>query len=240
MTFKSLATGIAVAAILALCMIRWGNAGPLDDCAAMLPGGVAPVLNPMPAHHTELCHAGYVLSHDDDAHEPRWVAWRLTGAHLLMPHLARTNDFRADPALPPGAGARPTDYAGSHYDQGHLSDAEDNSYSAQTEHESFLMSNMIPQTPAANRQIWRYIENWTRAQATKRGEVYVIAGPVLAKVGPYGLIGDMPKTIGPDHVVVPIASWKIAVSWRKGSTPVQGLTCQNGAGALTYLGCGRE
>jgi endonuclease G len=159
-----------------------------------------------PAHHTELCHGpAFVLSHDDDAHEPRWVAWAVTAEHLKT-NVGRTDDFRLDPALPPGAGARPSDYDKSGYDQGHMSDAEDNGWSPATEHLSFLMSNMIPQCPACNRQTWRYIENWTRDEAKKAGALYVVSGPMLDDPSMVP-----PKTIGRDKVWVPSASWKIVL-----------------------------
>lgn len=189
-----------------LAVLLWSAAayaGPLDDCRDLLPNGAAPVYVTEPVHHTELCHSpGYVLSHDDTAHEPRWVGWVVTAEHLKAPHEPRTNHFRADPALPPGAGSRPADYRTSGYDQGHMSDAEDNAWSPATEDASFLLSNMIPQCPACNRQTWRYLENWTRAQAMKHGAVYVLSGPVFE---------PQSATIGTDRVWVPSASWRLVL-----------------------------
>ena len=208
------------------------HAGPLDDCRALLPNDVAPAYVAAPPHHTELCHApAYVLSHDDQAHEPRWVAWLVTAEHLKMPHQARSNDFRADPDLPAGAAAHPGDYQRSGYDQGHMSDAEDNSWSPASEHLSFLLSNMIPQCPPCNRQTWRYVENWTRGQAVKRGQVYVIAGPVLAPNA---------AAIGADHVLVPSASWKLVLDVAGGAAwgfivPNQVQALQPGADIAPYL-----
>jgi len=189
--------------ILAIIAAVPAWAGPLDYCRAMLPDGQVPIYREAPARHTELCRHGYVVSHDDAAHEPRWVAWLLTAEHLRLPHVARTNDFRADPDLPPGAGARVADYRGSGYDMGHMSDAEDQAWSADTEHESFLLSDIIPQCPPCNRAAWRYLEDWTRAQAMRLGAVYVLAGPVF---------GTAPKTIGPDRVIVPMAAWRLIVA----------------------------
>jgi endonuclease G, mitochondrial len=189
--------------ILIFLLARPAHADPLADCRALLPNGAAPMYVKPPAHHTELCHQpAYVLSHDDDAHEPRWVAWLVTAEHLKVKGVGRTDDFRADPDLPAGIGATPADYAKSGYDQGHMSDADDNGWSEQTEHLSFLMSNMIPQCPACNRQTWRYIENWTRALTAKRPVLYVLSGPLL---------GPMPQVIGRDKVDVPSASWKLVI-----------------------------
>lgn len=190
-------------AVFGVLLVAAAYADPIKDCAALLPNGIAPVyMTAPPSHHTELCHApAFVLSHDDDAHEPRWVAWAVTADHLKT-DVGRTDDFRLDPDLPPGAGAKPSDYAGAHEDKGHQANAEDNGWSEETEHLSFLMSNMIPQCPPCNEQAYRYVENWTRALAKKRGEVFVIAGPVF---------GPNPSKIGKSGVWVPVASWKLVV-----------------------------
>lgn len=161
-----------------------------------------------PPRHTELCHApAYALSHDDDAHEPRWVGWIVTAERTEGAHLKRTDDFRADPALAPGDGAKPEDYERSGYDQGHMSDAEDNGWSAEAEHLSFLLSNMIPQCPACNRQTWRYIENWTREETAKHPTLYVLSGPIF---------GTAPARIGHHGVWVPEAAWKLVLDLDQG------------------------
>lgn len=215
---------VAVALLLPFAAV----AAPVHDCKELLPNGNPPGYTVAPLQHTELCHwPGYVLSHDDQAHEPRWVAWVVTAEHLAVKNVGRTDDFRADPALPAGASATPADYAKSGYDQGHMSDAEDNGWSADTEHLSFLMSNMIPQCPTCNRQTWRYIENWTRAQTATHPVLYVMSGPVLPamNMNVFPLRGAsntagitaadqaaLPRpTIGKDHVWVPSASWKLVV-----------------------------
>ena len=193
---------LALAILAALAAAR-AQADPVGDCAALLPDGSAPVYLMPPSKHTELCHApAYGLSHDDTAHEPRWVAWVVTAEHLRMPHEPRTNKFDDDTALPPGAGSTKADYVKTGMDKGHQSNAEDNAWSPETEQLSFLMSNMIPQCKACNEQAYRYVENWTRVQAMRRGQVYVIAGPVF---------GPRPATIGRDQVWVPSASWKLVL-----------------------------
>lgn len=190
-----------VLALLAAIAAGSAAAAQPDGCAALLPNGVYLVYVAAPQQHTEVCHApAYWLSFDNAAHEPRVVAWTVTAEHLKGPHTPRTDDFRADPAVPESA--RPADYAGSGYDQGHMSDAEDNSWSPATEHLSFLMSNMIPQCGPCNRATWRYIENWTRALTKTRPVLYVLSGPVFP---------PSPATIGKDLVWVPSASWKLVI-----------------------------
>jgi len=208
-------TRLVLALLVAILAAGSAQADPLDGCASLLPNGVAPIYLVAPAHHTELCHApAFALSHDDDAHVPRWVAWVVTAEHLKT-NVGRTNDFRSDPDLPcikrksdgdcgQTTSARPSDYGGSGYDQGHMSDAEDNGWSDATEHLSFLMSNMLPQCPSCNRATWRYLENWTRKLTRTRPVLYVISGPVLGQQ-------QMPQVIGKDKVRVPSASWKLVL-----------------------------
>jgi endonuclease G len=42
--------------------------------------------------------------------------------------------------------------------------------------ETFLMSNMQPQTAKLNRQTWRFLEEYTREQVKRNQEAYIIAG----------------------------------------------------------------
>jgi endonuclease G len=177
------------------------KAGPLQDCAAMLPWGVPTVANDA-APHTYLCRLAYVVRHNNVRHEPDWVAWPTSRANAAG-CLPRSDSFRADPDLPPGAGATPEDYDEPNFDQGHVAGDGFFNYAAEPERQSFLMSNMTPQTAANNRGPYRALEinsrEWAAATA---GGVWNIAGPIF---------GARPRTIGPTRVAVPAASWMIVV-----------------------------
>ena len=54
--------------------------------------------------------------------------------------------------------------------------------------ETFLLSNMSPQAPAFNRQIWRILEEKVRDLAKEFVEVYAISGP-------YFEVGETIQTI---------------------------------------------
>jgi endonuclease G, mitochondrial len=191
--------GWSVAAIFVL--VAETAAGPLQDCAAMLPWG-APVVADRGQPHTYLCRLAYVLRHNDVRHVPDWVAWPTSKAHAAG-CLPRSNSFRADPDLPPGAGATPADYDEDRFDQGHVAGDAYFNYAMDPERQSFLMSNMTPQTPASNRGPYRGLEMVSRewAAATDAG-IWTIAGPIF---------GARPKTIGRTRVAVPAANWKIVV-----------------------------
>ena len=172
---------------------------PITACAAQVPYG-APVLNK--ANTTVECHTAYALQHDNDAKIPAWVAYTLTPAHAIG-CVARTNAFVADSIL--GAnGAKPSDYAGSGYDQGHLAPDGDMSWDTQVEFESFLMSNMSPQLPNLNRGIWKALESNVRAWTFGNGHNYTVYAGNIYTVG-------KSKTIGADKVVVPDFLYKIVI-----------------------------
>src|SRR6202045_5154311 len=132
------------------------KAGPVQDGAPMLPWGFPTVANDA-APHTYLCRLAYVVRHNNVRHEPDLVAWPTSRANAAG-CLPRSDSFRADPDLPPGAGATPEDYDEPNFDQGHVAGDGFFNYAAEPERQSFLMSNMTPQTAANNRGPYRALE----------------------------------------------------------------------------------
>jgi endonuclease G, mitochondrial len=189
------------AAVLIVALSAQAKAGPLQDCAAMLPWGVPAMANDA-ARHTYLCRLAYVVRHNDARHVPDWVAWPTSQANAAG-CLPRSDSFRADPDLPPGVGATPADYDEPDFDQGHVAGDGFFNYAAEPERQSFLMSNMTPQTAANNRGPYRALEITSREWAAATpGGVWNIAGPIF---------GARPRTIGRTRVAVPAASWMIVV-----------------------------
>jgi endonuclease G len=171
---------------------------PITACAAQVPYGV-PVLD---KPNTVLeCHSGYALQHDNSAKIAAWVAYTLTPAHAIG-CVPRTNAFVSDSILGANS-AKPSDYAGSGYDQGHLAPDGDMSWDTQVEFESFLMSNMSPQLPNLNRGIWKALESDVRAWAYGNGHSLTVYAGNIYTVG-------KSKTIG-SGVVVPDFLYKIVI-----------------------------
>ena len=154
-----------------------------------------------PAKTQLVCHTAYAADVDLDRLVPRWVAYPLTGAHSLG-CFARQNNFHADDALPPDHRATPKDYSKSGYDIGHQAPAQDFGWSAETESQSFALSNMAPQLPGLNRQGWEGLEQAVRDWSLSR-DLVVYVGPIVT---------DSDTSIGPHHVDVPAAGfWKVVV-----------------------------
>ena len=140
-------------------------------------------------------HTYYTLSFVPRYMEAEWVAYRLT-AVMTEGSARRTNQFRYDPAVP-GGSARPSDYARTGYDKGHLCPAADMKWSAEAMAETFYMSNMTPQVPMFNRGVWKDLEDQVRKWAEEWGELYIVTGPVLRDGLP--VIGTRDKVSVPDH-----------------------------------------
>ena len=111
----------------------------------------------------------------------------------------RSNDFRPDLDLPENCYAvRPSDYRGSGYDRGHLIPSGDRTDSEFDNSSTFLMTNIVPQSPSNNREIWRELEEYSRQLTLEGNKLYIVAGG-------YGIA----KKIANSQVVVPEYVWKV-------------------------------
>lgn len=135
---------------------------------------------------TVLSNRGYDSAVRHDWKLPAWVSFRLAGEYFQKgaPKYPRSPRFEPDRRLEGRLQVRHEDYDNTGYDRGHM--ASDNSQQgrdATVAHESYLTANIIPQTPALNRQIWKNLEIRERKWAAHYGELYVITGPIFeAKV----------------------------------------------------------
>ena len=177
------------------------HAGDFDACAEHLPFGAPTVAADL--NVTPICHHGYAVLVDNDALVPRWVAYHLTGPHTLgcLPREAR---FHVDEQ---SATARPSNYAASGYDIGHMQSAEDGAWDPQAEHDTFSTANVAPQRPHLNREIFERIEDIERAIAWQRGEIITYVGPVIT-------LED--ERIGSQGVDAPAAFFKVLVDPKAG------------------------
>lgn len=144
---------------------------------------------------------GYALGWSKQLKQPLWVQHVLTAEEASATNAPRSNAFKVDPSVE--CSSTPSDYARSGYDKGHLAPAADMHWSQQAMDDSFFMSNMSPQTPMLNRQLWAKLESWTRKQAKVEQCVIVVSGPICTN--------SSPKKIGKSGVVVPDAFFKVVL-----------------------------
>jgi endonuclease G len=148
----------------------------------------------------------YVLSYNRTRGTANWVSWHLNKD--WKGNAARQDDFRADPALPPSWNAvSPNDYTNTGFDRGHICPSDDRDASIEDNSATFLMTNMLPQAPQNNRQVWRLLEEYGRTLVTQGNELYIIAGGYGR--GGSGSRGGMTETIADGKVVVPNRVWKV-------------------------------
>ena len=166
----------------------------------------------------------YALSYNASRGTANWASWHLSAAWLGP--VERQDDFRPDVLLPSGTYAvRPDDYRGSGYDRGHLVPSGDRTAGEAMNSATFVMTNMIPQTPENNREVWRQLEEFSRDVVRQGQELYVVAGVY----GDRGRIAD-------GEVTVPTNIWKVALVLPEGAgleaatatTPVVAVDIPNG------------
>jgi endonuclease G len=124
---------------------------------------------------------GYVMSYNGVEGRANWVGWTLRSSDVGP--VDRSNRFREDSNLPRQfKRVDDDDYRESGYDRGHLCNSEDRTSSDFLNEETFLMSNMIPQTPELNRGPFKFLEAYCRKLVLKKGQSLLIySGGIGAK-----------------------------------------------------------
>lgn len=141
----------------------------------------------------------YFLSYNKETKLPNWVAWNLTAEHSDG-NVPRSNDYREDIEVP-SPRATNEDYKNVSWTRGHMCPAGDNKWDERAMSETFLLSNMCPQTASLNTGLWNRLEQSCRVWAKKYGKLYIVCGPVF--------LNTEHETIGENKVVVPEAFFKV-------------------------------
>ena len=149
-------------------------------------------------------HKSYSLSYNEKYEQAEWVAYELNVNHISNSNLKRPL-FELDKKVKTKS-AHYKNYTNSGYNKGHLCPAADRKFSEEAFNETFLMSNVSPQTYEFNSGIWNNLEQKTRYWAQKYKQLYVVTGGILEP----GL-----KTIGIEKVAVPDYFYKIILDYHK-------------------------
>lgn len=158
-----------------------------------------------------LIRVGYIACYDTKTKVADWVSYHLTGNDLNGP-ARRTDDFKADKDIAPGQRSELMDFKQSGFDKGHLAPAGDMTRSYDTMSESFLLTNIAPQTPRLNRGYWKALEDKVRKWAAEKTNIYVVTGPLyLYPDQDNNGRADVP-TIGQSEVSIPSHFFKIIIS----------------------------
>jgi len=204
--FKSIAHSILVVIFFTLLLTGCSVTNE-PDTTNLLMG------NPSEARHDASDKDNYLmvkkyftLSYNNSKGTPNWVSWHLDEKDLGN---APRKQFHPDEDLPFGfIQITPKDYTGGGFDRGHMCPHSDRSADDDMSYETFLMSNMIPQSPHVNQKAWAQLEMYCRELVEKqRKSLYIIDGPVGQ--GGTGRTG-FKLTVGKVHeVTVPAKCWKV-------------------------------
>lgn len=156
-------------------------------------------------------HNGFTLSYNNTRGTLNWVAWRTTAADLG--ERRERPLFRPDMSLPPNfRRVQYYDYSGSGYDRGHMVPAADRFADEARMNETFLMTNIVPQTDDLNQFVWNKLESYVRGTVRRRSDAYMIAG----------VYGERHRIR--DRVTVPTNIWKVVVLLPPGGNDITEAT----------------
>ncbi|MBS0988045.1 DNA/RNA non-specific endonuclease [Acetobacter okinawensis] len=162
-----------------------------------------------------LCNRGYAVLASSISHGPLWAAEHLWSDDVAAAErLKRSGLFYADTRFQGSADL--SDYHASIYDRGHMAPSGDQP-TDEAQHETYALTNIVPQTSSLNEGIWARIERRVRRLADDEGELYVVTGPAF-HLRPI-------EKVGHDQVYVPSSTWKAVYSPSKDRAGV--YVCRN-------------
>ncbi|MET0624122.1 MAG: DNA/RNA non-specific endonuclease, partial [Pyrinomonadaceae bacterium] len=164
----------------------------------------------------------YALAYHRDRGGPNWVSWHLDSSWTTGSG-QRQDDFRADTSLPSGwYQVQGSDFSGSGFDRGHMCPSADRLRTNADNSATFLMTNMIPQSPDNNQGPWNNMEQYLRTLVSAGNELYIISGG--SGQGGSGSNGGTTNTVAGGRVVVPSQTWKVIIVLPVGTDDVNRVT----------------
>ena len=138
-----------------------------------------------------IAHRALFLVYDEEHEQAKWVLHKIS-TNIIEGKVSRTNDFRKDTLIKSGSAEEKDyflktknelgkyEYDGYGYDRGHLAPSADFRWSQRALSESYFYSNMSPQLPTFNREIWADLEGLVRSYVYEnKRPLIVYTGPVL-------------------------------------------------------------
>lgn len=153
----------------------------------------------------------FAFSYNNDRGTINWIAWRTT-INDLGESLPRPG-FEPDGDLPLSfKNILPSDYSRSGYDRGHMVPSADRFGDAAANTDTFLMTNIVPQSADLNQYVWEKLERYARGIVRRGSDVYTIAG----------VYGTKERIKG--KLTAPTNCWKVIVVLPHGSIPIDEKT----------------
>ncbi|MDO8282679.1 MAG: DNA/RNA non-specific endonuclease [Thermodesulfovibrionia bacterium] len=130
-------------------------------------------------------YRGFVVNFNCLKKGPNFTIHRLTAEQISTDHgekAKRRSSFFIDDHHLKSCSATNNDYKKSGYDRGHMVPAGDFYWNQLLKNETFVLTNISPQSPNLNRGIWVFLENTIRDRVTKtRHTFYIITGVIYSE-----------------------------------------------------------
>ena len=179
----------------------------------------------VPSDDIILQYISYVVSYNKETKNPNWVVWHLTAEHTDGEFARRGVPYfengeacgigKVDPTLLKGnyfvdmkiEEPRPDfdDWSEmpAGLSHGHMCPAGDNKWSKAAMNQSFLLTNMCPQTETLNGGGWKKLEEKCRDWAIKYGDIYIVSGPIFYE--------GVKRSFGKNKIGIPDAFFKVVL-----------------------------
>ena len=179
------------------------------------------------AQDSEIFHRiAYITSYNSNTRNPNWVAWHLTREHTEGMYSRKGVPYYDDSGMAIGiAEFSPEIVRGSYFvdmetpaprqehrdwkdrpagiDHGHMCPAADCKWDKGAMNQSFLLTNMCPQSHGLNGGDWDKLENKCRTWAKRFGDIYIVAGPIFHD--------GVKTTFGDNEIAIPDAFFKVVL-----------------------------
>ncbi len=160
-----------------------------------------------------LRNQGYVSGYDAGIQDPRWVETRFFAVNSPT-SAGRPGEFSPDYRIESEYQVTTHCWTGTGYDRGHMAPNWGVSicYGRSAQIETFLLTNVIPQSPELNRGLWETLEKIISNDYAERfGQVWVICGPIFA---------SNPATLKDGKIAIPERCYKIVLRMSEGGPHV--------------------
>lgn len=233
--YKSYVRGYAGGAE-SLALLRDGRRGSNEygACKEVFATGKPPIA---PDDVTPLCEESdgivfFASGYSKQDNHGYWSAYKLDEEKIdemnENPKDRPQIQFRKNPQLNDGDYVQPQhkSYTHTDWDRGHLAPNGAMAWDEDAQRRSFMISNIAPQKPGMNRNIWRCFEYSIREWAASSGDTYVVVGTTRGK---QVISGDT----DPNEVEINVPSHYVAMVYRTKPEPTAiGVMVPNTAGNL--------
>ena len=185
--------------------------------------------NSMNLHKHGLPHTGvpvcinpdFILVYDQSKRIPLWVGEHITSKNLDGSAKRGKCQFTADERVDKKFQSQNEDYRRSGYSRGHMAAAGNYKHSIDSMHDTFYLTNILPQDYKNNSGYWNRMEMHVRDLVRQYGAAIVYSGPVFSPVQEAdGKKYVKYQVIGENEVAVPTHLFKVIVIYRKDDYPL--------------------